>query len=133
MYNGVYTKEQFAYMYDVFLKWTDGLVHGKGIGDRVRQMGIQRLAVYGAAGPGRLVYEDLKQAGVTVVCFFDSNAQRFSEESYPLHVYGPEKIGLLDEECYLLVTPEYFFTDIMKELLERGFRAERIISLAMVV
>lgn len=133
MYNGVYTIEQYAYMNDTLTKWLARKVAGESLGDRLRELQVGKVALYGINGVGKLVYEDVKKSGVPIACFVDRRAQSFPDGYDGLPVLGLEGVARLDEDCYVLVTPEYFFYDIMNDLLEGGIPLERIISLAMVV
>lgn len=133
MYNGVYTIEQYAYMNDTLTKWLARKVDGAGLGDRLQELGIQKLAIYGINGIGKLVYQDIKQAKIPISCFVDKRAQNYPNGCEGLPVLGLNQLSQLDDDCYVLVTPEYYFYDILQDLLEGGIPLERIISLAMVV
>lgn len=131
MYNGVYNKEQFAYMYDTLTKWLTIKVQGGSLGENLYARDVQKVAIYGVSGLGELVYLDIQNSEVEVICFIDKNAERYGSEKYGLAVLNLEQIGQLSEDTYVLVTPEYYFLEIMNDLLNRGISLERIISLSM--
>lgn len=133
MYNGVYNKEQFAYLYDTLVKWVSVKVQGGSLGDNLRTRGIERVALYGVNGLGVQAYQDVTGSGVEVVCFIDKNAERCGTEQYGVPVLSLSQLDRVPENCYVLVTPEFFFREIMEDLLEGGILPERIISLSMVV
>lgn len=133
MYNGVYNKEQFAYMYDTLVKWLTAWVQGGSLGENLRTRGIERVALYGVNGLGAQVYQDVKEAGVEVACFIDKNAERCGREEDGVPVLSLSQLERVPKDCCVLVTPEYFFREIMEDLLEGGIPLERIISLSMVV
>lgn len=133
MYNGVYNKEQFAYLYDTLVKWLSVRVQGGSLGENMRARGIARVALYGVNGLGAQVYQDVTEAGVEVVCFIDKNAERCGGEKNGVPVLSLSQLKRVPEDCYVLVTPEFFFREIMEDLLEGGILPERIVSLSMMV
>ena len=133
MYNGVYTIEQYAYMHDTLMKWLKNKINGKSLGQRLLEMDISKVAIYGANELGKMVYNDTKESGVRVECFVDKNADKYSSSEEEIPVIKPSEISLLEKESYVLITPEYYFYEILTDLREKGITQERIISLAMIV
>ncbi len=133
MYNGVYNTEQYAYLYDTLTKWLSGKIQGGSLGENLLAKGVEKIALYGVSGLGELAYEDVKDSRVEILCFLDKNAGRYGGEKHGLAVWGLERLDQLPEDCYILVTPEYYFRDIMEDLLAGGICLERILSLSMVV
>ena len=131
MYNGIYTKEQFAYNYDVIKKWLELKVYGDSLGDRLKIKGIDCVAIYGANDIGKMAYEDIKQ-DIIVKVFIDKKAREIPNID-GIDVIVPSDTKTLPNDCYVLVTPEYFFKDIAEVLLLNGIREDNIVSLAMVV
>ena len=132
MYNGVYTIEQFAYAHDTLAKWLDMKVHGDSLGSRLENRGIKRVAVYGTNDFGRLVYDDIK-SDVEVEAFVDRKAADSLITIDGVKALPPNGVEVLSSDCYVLVTPEYYFREISEELSRCGISDERIISIAMVV
>lgn len=133
MYNGVYTIEQYAYMNDTLTKWLVQKVNDSSLGNRLMELGVNHLAIYGVGGVGTLVYQDIKKSEVKIHSFIDKYAKKYPTGVDELPVLSLEQLGQLDRNCYVLVTPEFFFRDILMDLLKGGIPLERIISLAMVV
>lgn len=133
MYNGIYQKEQYAYLYDTLTKWLKLKSEGGSLGKRLIEKGIEKVAIYGVNGLGESVFHDIKDLRVEIICFIDKNADYFQGKKNGLTVLNLEQLELLPEECYVLVTPEFFFNEIMADLLDRGISLERIISLSMMV
>lgn len=133
MYNGVYNTEQYAYLYDTLTKWLSGRIRGGSLGENLLAKGVEKIALYGVSGLGELAYGDVKDSGVEILCFVDKNAKRYGGERYGLEVWGLERLGQLPQDCYILVTPEYYFRNIADDLLAGGISLERILSLSMVV
>lgn len=133
MYNGIYNKEQYAYVYDTLVKWLSARIQGGGLGEALLGKGAGKVAVYGVNGLGELAYQDIKASGVEIICFVDKNAGGCGLKKDGLEVLGLGQLGRLPEDSYILVTPEYYFYEIMMDLSGRGVPLERIISLSMLV
>lgn len=133
MYNGVYTVEQYAYMYDTLTKWLTGKIQGRSLGENLYEKGVKKVAVYGVNGLGEQAYGDIVDSKVEIVCMIDKNAERCGIEKYGLEVLPLAHLGELPKDCYILVTPEFYFREILADLLEGGIPIERIIALSMVV
>lgn len=137
MYNGVYTAEQYAYMHDTLQKWLSGHIKGESLGDRILAKGIDCIAIYGVSGLGQMAYDDIVSR-VRIVNFIDKRADKYSKgyrtsDGRIVSVLSLAQLQQLPKECFVLVTPEYYFYEIMDDLSERGIPLERIISLSMVV
>ena len=132
MYNGVYTAEQYAYMHDTLMKWLKEKIAGGSLGRKLQCMGISDVAVYGANELGQMVCQDIENS-VTVSAYIDKNAVRFQGMAGGKTVLGLDDLETLPDDCYILVTPELYFREIMEELTTRGIEMDRIFSLAMVV
>lgn len=132
MYNGVYTAEQYAYVHDTLMKWLKAKIAGGSLGQKLRDMGVMDVAVYGANELGQMVCHDIEDS-VTVSAYVDKNAVRFQGMIDETVVLGLDDLTTLPENCYILVTPEFYFREIMEDLTDRGIEMNRILSLSMVV
>lgn len=132
MYNGVYIVEQYAYMHDTLMKWLKEKIAGNSLGQKLRDMDVSGVAVYGANELGQMVCRDIEDC-VTVSAYIDKNASRFQGMADGKSVLGLEQLELLPADDYILVTPEFYFREIMKDLTDRGIGMNRILSLSMVV
>ena len=131
MYNDIYDKEQFAYVYATLCKWLALKISGGSIADALRRQGINTVALYGVGGLGEYAYSDLKNSGVEVVCFADRRFEDFPNGIDGIAVYAPNAIPA--DADRILVTPVYYFQQILSDLLESGVAPERIISLSMLM
>lgn len=132
MYNGVYTVEQYAYMHDTLMKWLKEKIDGESIGEKLQSMGISDVAVYGANELGRMVCHDIEDS-IMVSAYIDKNASRFQGMVDGKTVLDLDHLGLLPEDSWILVTPEFYYREIMEDLTEREIAMERILSLSMIV
>ena len=131
MYNGIYDKEQFAYLHHTLRKWLHLRLDGSGLGSKLYQSGVRTVAVYGVAGLGGEVLLDLKDSPIEVCCLIDRRAAEYPD--------GLDGLPVLDIKAYraspagdiILVTPEYYFHEIEETLTMAGVPEEQIVSLAM--
>lgn len=131
MYNGVYDKEQFAYLHHTLRKWLRLKLEGGGLGDRLYRAGFRSAAVYGAGGLGEEVLLDLNNSPIEVRCLIDRRAAEYPEGLNGLPVLDIETYTASPSDDIVLVTPEYYFREIAEDLTKAGIPLERIISLAM--
>ena len=129
MYNGVYDKEQFAYLHHMLRKWLKLKLEGGSLGGKLYQTGMRSVAVYGIGGLGEEVLLDLEP--IEVCCLIDRRAAEYPE--------GLKGLPVLDIASYcdapvgdiVLVTPEYYFREIEETLTAAGIPTDRVVSLAM--
>lgn len=129
MYNGVYDKEQFAYLHHMLRKWLRLKLEGGSLGDKLYQTGVRSAAVYGVGGIGEEVLLDL--APIEVCCLIDRRAAEYPEGLKGLPVRDIAAYRSAPVGDIVLVTPEYYFREIAESLTAAGIPAERIVSLAM--
>lgn len=133
MYNGVYDKEQFAYLYGVLEKWLSLKIEGGSLAERLLENSINAVAIYGMRGLGEMVYRDIENSGVEVRCFIDKRAGEYPEGYHGKKVFSIAQAKENLADAFILVTPEFYFREIFQSLLGAGINMERIISLAMVL
>lgn len=131
MYNGIYDKEQFAYLHHTLRKWLRLKLEGGGLGDTLYRAGVRSAAVYGAGGLGEEVLLDLKDSPIELCCLIDRRAAEYPKGLDGLPVLNIEAYSKLLIGDVVLVTPEYYFREIVEDLTKAGVPLERIISLAM--
>lgn len=149
MYNGVYTIDQFAYSYDTLKKWIQVKTQGNSLGMRMKEAGIEKAFIYGANDIGQMVCADVKSE-VEILGYIDRAADKYSNGIDGVPVYSldaavdilkdatqkvchSEMTEMGDNNIKILVTPEFYFCDILEDLTNRGVELRQIISLAMVV
>ncbi|MCQ2505784.1 MAG: hypothetical protein MJ113_01235 [Lachnospiraceae bacterium] len=132
MYNGVYTIEQYAYVYDTLIKWLTDKVSGESLGDKLVEKGINSVAIYGVNGLGELAAEDIREKA-EVVCFIDRNPSLIGTKRNGISVLGLDDLAKVPEKTHILIAPEFYFREIMDTLYEKGIDESRIISLSMLV
>ena len=132
MYNGVYTIDQFAYVHDTLEKWIADKIKGESLGDKLIALGITKIAIYGANKFSQMVYTDIKDR-VEIVCYIDKNAEKYCGHVGQSKVIGLNELGCINEDTYVLIVPEFYFGEILNDLIKQKIDLYRIISLSMVV
>ena len=132
MYNGVYTAEQYAYFYDTLTKWLRLKLEGGSLGRNLKSKGVYLAAVYGANDFGQMVCRDLADE-IEIRAYIDKKAGKMGDAVVGIPLIGIDRIMELPDNCYILVTPEYYFREILEDLMTLGVKEERILSLAMAV
>ncbi len=133
MYNGVYDQEQFAYMYDTLTKWLNVKINKGSLGKCLINKNINKIYIYGLGNIGKMAYDDIVTEQVEVKSFVDKKYKKYVDGYKGIQVIGIEKLGELDEDTYILVTPEYYFNDILNDLREGGIPLDKIITIPMVI
>ena len=113
--------------YWVFTRWMELKIQGFGLARRLERGGYCRIAVYGYAEIGKLLCQELLGTSVHVEYVMDKKVSRTGQEGLPIYV--PQK-GLPQVDA-VIVTAVYYFDEIKKELLEKGYK--NIISFRMLL
>ncbi|MGP1568845.1 nucleoside-diphosphate sugar epimerase/dehydratase [Peptoanaerobacter stomatis] len=132
MFNGIYDEKQFAYLYDMTKKWLELKMKGKSLGNILSFNNIKNVFIYGINGFGELTYDDIKDSNVKINAFIDKRADEYINGYKGIDVLFPDS-DLNKFEDYIIVTPEYYFNEILNDLVKNGVSIDRIISLSMIL
>lgn len=132
MYNDIYDKEQFAYMHSTLCKWLKLKIDGNGLAQLLKNRGIDSIILYGIGGLGEYAYEELKNSQVKISYIVDKRYRDFPNGYDSISVIGLEQIPENMEE-YVLVTPIFYFNDILKDLTANNVKIEKVMSLSMLL
>lgn len=134
MYNGIYDVEQFAYMYDVHQKWLKRkIIDRESLADILLNKGITKVAIYGLGEIGKLVYEDVASSDIQVTAFIDKKLGEAGGSWKSIPIIGIDNIGQIGNDAFILITPEFYFVEIIEDLQKAQIPLERVISLSMLV
>ncbi|GHV82966.1 hypothetical protein AGMMS50212_03060 [Spirochaetia bacterium] len=134
MYNDIYNQEQYAYTYTTLYKWLQLATNKKSISGFFFKNNLKRIAIYGVSGLGELLFGELKTSGIETVCFVD---KKFAD--YPAGYHGTPVIGINNIQSLkkdigaFVVSPVYYFLDILEDLHNSGIPYQKIISLNMLL
>lgn len=79
--------------YDILYKWMLCDIHGRSVVDVLQKQGIRRVAIYGAAELGVILYRKLQDSPIEADCFVD-------KYSLATH-YGIEDIEIIRPQVLL--------------------------------
>lgn len=134
MYNDVYLKDQYAYSYSLLTKWLKLKIEKKSSADFFAKNNINKIGIYGVSGFGGLLFDELKGTNVKTIFFVDKKHLDWKQGYYGISVLGLSEIKRhIDKVDALVVTPVYFFNQILDDLLKENIEQNKIISLSMVV
>lgn len=110
-------KERNRQLFACTLEWLGLLEEGKDLLPYFRVHQCKRIAIYGAAGLGKLLYKELQKADDMEVCFFmDRNAMENREEA-GIPVFLPEEFEQAPEVDMVVVTAVSAYDAISRQLL----------------
>ena len=97
----------------LLIHWIEKRRQGKEIQSYFQKHGIRRIAIYGMAEVGELLYQELKDTEVTVVCGID----RSTIVSPNLTVVKPEDFQ--EEVDAVVVTVVYYFSEVYDTMIQK--------------
>lgn len=109
--------------YQILTRWVEMKIKGYSIAEVIKKRGFYKVAVYGYAEIGKLLCQELAQAGMEAAYVLDRKVTHTEDEK--ISVFVPQK-GLPEVDA-VVVTAVYYFHEIEKELIEMGFH--NIVSL----
>lgn len=93
--------------------------------DRLRQ--FEKIVIVGAGFYGRNLYKILKQNNVnTVKCFADNACGRYRNGIYNIEVLSLPDATAQNDDAYFVITPRYYYMDLLRQLLRLGVDVNRI-------
>ena len=132
MYNDIYNKEQFAYERNTLLKWLEMAINHREVEFFFHKNGFKKIAVYGVRGFGELFYKHIKKSSIEIACFVDRDHASYPEGVDGIPVYSIKELSKLYFDA-VVVTPVFYFNDILNNLADNGVDLNKIVSLNMVV
>lgn len=100
--------------YQILNMWLEMKQKGKSPISFLQTKDIKKVAIYGMRELGERFYEELKSTEIDVVCVIDRNPTQVIGDFY---VISPlDKIPEVDA---IIVTADYYFLDIEKQLKEK--------------
>lgn len=123
--------EQQKNYYAVTQQWLVNKNEGKSLKTYFDTHGYKNIAIYGMGTISELLYQEIKDIDVKVSYFIDKNADEIHYGLDDIPICGLDAIE--DESIdAIVVTPIYFYDEIVKDLENQGVSTE-IVSLEDVV
>ncbi|WP_312647699.1 hypothetical protein [Aminipila sp.] len=132
MYNDIYDKEQFAYMHNTLCKWLKLKIEGKGLSEILKKRDIDTIMIYGIGGLGEYVYDELKNSDIHISYIIDRRYKDFPNGFNGISVIGIKQIPY-KFDGYILITPIFYFQDVLNDLMNYGVKMEKVMSLSMLL
>ena len=117
------TLQTYMQFYRVLIRWLNIRPIGNGIINYLLDHRIKRVAIYGYADMGNLLYKELLNSDIVVTCILD-------KRTIKSHNIGVEILNPIDGDRTsdaVIVTAIYYYDEIKIELEELGYR--NIVSL----
>lgn len=108
--------------------WMDKKRKEKDIAFYLKKKGIERIAIYGMAWMGVLLFYELKDTDITVVCGIDRIKKDLNTN---LEILRPEEFDI-DVDA-IIVTPIYYFSDIYDILVKKVGKKTKILGLDEII
>lgn len=64
---------------DTLRRWLENRNQNKLIGDFLVENDYKNIVIYGAGDMGHLLYDEIKNAGIRILCFVDKNAETINQ------------------------------------------------------
>lgn len=116
--------QKFIEFYDILVKWIQHKQKGKTFVSYIENNDFDSVAIYGMKEMGLLLFSELQNNDINVVCAIDKNAELLDCEIEIPVISNLENIPNVD---VIIVTPIHYFDSIHKEL--RGFTKAEIVSI----
>lgn len=88
---------------------------------------FHEIVIVGAGFYGRNLYKILEQNNIhTVKCFADNAYERFENGIYGNIVLALQDAVKQNSNAYFVITPRYYYMELIRQLLKLGVNAERI-------
>lgn len=98
-------------------RWLENRNAGKTFEAYFKECGYGKIAIYGAGDLGNLLYEELKDTSVRIMCFVDRNAEGLQQiDGIP--VVLPQDVEQYEEVDIMVVTPVGSYGAIYKMMME---------------
>jgi hypothetical protein len=132
MYNDIYNKEQYAYERNTLLKWLTLSINGNKLDRFFYENSFQKIVIYGVRGLGELFYNEIRQSTIEIVCFADRSFANYREGIDGIPIKSIPELQTVDYDI-LVITPTFYFNDILTDLTNNKVDLNKIVSLNMVL
>jgi hypothetical protein len=132
MYNDIYSKEQYAYERNTLLKWLTNSISGKRSIRFFHENEFKKIVIYGVRGFGELFYQEMQDSDIEIVCFADRDFGNYPHGINGIPVFSVDELHLKSFDA-VVVTPTFYFKEILSTLSNHNIDLDKIVSLNMVV
>lgn len=98
-------------------RWLENRNKQRLFSDYLEECGYYSVVIFDAGEIGRLLYDEIKNSKVKILCFYDRNAEGINEiEGIP--VYPFSKVKEIPESDIVLVSTSYNYPEVLRLLTE---------------
>lgn len=110
---------KFKTYYDFLLRWMEGKAAGNSIEEELLKKNVHNVAIYGMGKIGKLVYDELKDSSVQVMCMIDRSPSLSPEWGTTVLATPDETAKYINADA-VLVTSIASYQAIFNFLREKG-------------
>ncbi len=97
-------------------RWLENKNNGKTFAEFFHKYGCKSVIIIDAGEIGRILYKEIKDSDIKVVCFFDRNAEGMRlVENTPVYSFG--SINNIPKVDMIIVSPVYSYDDVNRMLI----------------
>lgn len=112
----------------------DIAVDNEDISAFFRHFGWKKIAVCGMSRFCKTFIKLMKDSDVEIEYIFDKNYQNFPDGKYMgISIIGYDKLSEIELPDMIVITSNYYYNDIVDELIENDIPLEKILSLNDVI
>lgn len=97
---------------NMLVRWLELGAHNKKVADYLQKRGMHRVAIYGMAEIGELLWEELERSGIEVVCGID-------RAQIPYGRKGTTAEDFQEDVDAIIVSAVYYFSEIYDALNQK--------------
>ncbi len=98
-------------------RWLENRNNGKIFADYFHEYGYESVIIFDASEIGRILYNEIKDSDIRIVCFFDRNAEgiRYVEDK-PVYTFSDMNEMLCAD--VVVVSPVYNYYNVVRMLMQ---------------
>ncbi len=129
--------ERFAFAYPTLLKYLENKINNLNICSLFYKNNYSSIAIYGLGGVyglGRLFFDDIKNSDINIKYFIDKNLHSKYPEGYSgIPVISLDSLPEQEPVDVIVVTPVFYYNEIVNDLMGLKISLDKIISITDVV
>lgn len=125
--------ERSKIYYKLVYEWFSKKNQNKPVINFFYKYNIKRIAIYGKGSLGELLFQELENSDIKIVCFIEQNSSMMFQTEYGIPIISmKEFITLKSDIDAIIVTPIHVYDSVKNELLHIN-ACDKIISLEDVI
>lgn len=106
--------------YDILYKWMLCDIHGRSVVEVLQNQGIRRVAIYGAAELGVILYRKLQNSSIDVDCFVDKYSMVTHYGIDEIRIIKPVELSKRDSIDLIIIAVTNVVDEIKRDLDNLG-------------